>query len=740
MAKRQRYQRGALRQEPIDLSPSNMSAGIQARGAVATALGQMAEFLNKKAQEQAIQRGTQMVQNLGSQQALAQIAASGGPSNIEQKQAFAVASKFAAGEIETQARLEINRLALEADTKNMPMDQFNSQLKSVVEGFSAGMADADPEQAMVLQQELMSLSQIAQTSYAGKLQTKLNEQMEGETIKGIQARINQINVIAASADVNKNNLYAQERTNLEEYMTVRGESPAEIQKKLIELDEEYITNAALADFARLPAAEQKAVVDELEGKALPGLSVDKTRTLRRKMAADIEKTTSQVTSTKKIIKQGLQDQVNILKAGGQSSLETKNKIYDLIQGLPDTDVDKALLMNDLGRFDIRAGTLDSVKTYAPTQIQAIANDLRTNGLQGSGDKGIDTGIEAEVIQDLESMAKTVSTQLKNDPLVHANKVGLIELKPLPVGASNQELIAGIEERKTQSRYIAEHYGIDTKFLTDEEETLMANSFNQGGINERLAIMGSIIEGFGNDAILVFEQVAPKNPEMAHIAGLVVDNNLAAAQYALKGLDIINSGYKPLDMSPEAIKVAYPELLGGAFNRVPEAIAPILETAKYIYVSRTDINMDETILNKERYVDALQMALGFNMKTGKGGIGTIRGQQVILPSGDVGMDADELSDFLEDDDALKKFIENNPNVDPRVARQIFQKPSEDEKPTEGNKGLFGSMIDTIYSKFDIYPVAVGNGIYEFHYEKGDARVHMTDKYGNVIVMDVRDYIQ
>lgn len=732
MARRQRYQRGALRQEPIDLSPSSMSAGIQARGAVTTALGQMQSFLEKKAQEQAIQRGTQMVQNLGAQQTLAQIAQAGGPSNIEQRQAFAVASKFAAGEIETQARLEINRLALEADAKNMPMDQFNSQLRSVVEGFSAGMADADPEQAMVLQQELMSLSQIAQSSYAGKLQTKLNEQMEGETIQGINARINQIDVIAATPDANKNKLYAQERANLEEYMTVRGQSPADIQKKLAELDKNFIKNAALADFARLSSAEQKAVVDDLEGKAIPGLSVDETRTLRRKMAADMEKTTSQVTSTKKIIKQGLQDQANILKAGGQSSLEAKNKIFDLIQGLPDTDVDKALLMNDLGRFDIRASILDSAKTYTPTQIQAIANDIRTNGLEGSGDKGIDTGLEAEVIQDLESMVKTVSTQLGNDPLVHANKVGLIELKPLPVGASNQELRAGIEERKTQSKYIAEHYGIPTMFLTDEEETLMANSLNEGDINQRLAVMGSIVEGFGDDAILVFEQIAPKNPSMAHIAGLVVDNNLAAAQYALVGKRAIDSGYKPLDMSYEAVKGTFPDLFGSAFNRVPEQIAPILEVAKLIYVSRTDVNLQQTSLDKDEYEIALQMALGYNMKTDKGGIGTIRDQQVILPSGDVGMDADELSDLLEDEDVLVKFKQNNPNVDETVANQIWQKPSVTRSGARGTQRF--------YQEFDIYPVAVGNGIYEFHYESGDARRFMTDKDGGPVLMDVRDYIQ
>ena len=97
MAELPRYKRGDVTQSIPGSDYRPVSAGS---GSV-EALGKMATFVNKKAEEQAIKRGTKAVQELDTDVVLDRIAEAGGPQNIEETQAYALANKLAVNDLET---------------------------------------------------------------------------------------------------------------------------------------------------------------------------------------------------------------------------------------------------------------------------------------------------------------------------------------------------------------------------------------------------------------------------------------------------------------------------------------------------------------------------------------------------------------------------------------------------------------------------------------------------------------
>ena len=94
----------------------------------------MGQFLFKEEERKAEQRGKQMVQDLGAQPVLKDLAKKGGPTNIEQRAAFATANRIAAAELETEAQLEIDKVLTQAEINKTPFSQVQSELTDITDG------------------------------------------------------------------------------------------------------------------------------------------------------------------------------------------------------------------------------------------------------------------------------------------------------------------------------------------------------------------------------------------------------------------------------------------------------------------------------------------------------------------------------------------------------------------------------------------------------------------------------
>lgn len=640
MAKRERYKKAGVKSEiPQTYNPA-MGQKAQSLGQVAQVFGQMSNFLQEKASVAAEVRGNQMVADLGTQSVLTNLAQKGGPTNIEERQAFAVASKYASQEMQTDARREISNILLNAEQNDLSNQVVKSQIDDLIDGFSASFSDFDPEEAVSLRASLSSIGSIASTNYNASYQQKLNKESQGRSIMGLNERVNQMSVIASMTDPNKPVLATDQLKDIEEFMRVHNFDESDISKQIIALEKQYTQDSLMSDFMQGSNDFRNEVISELTNNPLPGLTVDETRVFRNKLVAEAKVGTSKQTADKKIIRVQINDSIKIVTSGGRYDPGQYTAINQQIDALNDADVDKALLRKQIVEAEFRSKNLDAYRTSSPLEIQQALSEM--------GDP--QSGLQADMKSDMEKKLKAVNSALEKDPLLYANQVGVVKLTPIPMSGNSTatEVEAAIQQRLSDVEAISTHYGLSAAPLltADEAETINRqigyDPTNPNNRMKRLNVFTSIVESFGNNSYKVFQQISKDNPDYAYIGGMVSEGNYKAANLALLGSDLIEensvavAGYSTEDAGSVI------DDLGPAYNLSPQTKMVVIETAKRIYAG-FQAQSGKITWDEDNYKKALQMATGFNPDTGAGGIGEVGASQVVLPSR---MTEDQLSQAIE----------------------------------------------------------------------------------------------
>jgi|GEM_PF-2596360 len=628
MAKRERYKKVGVKSEiPQTYNPA-MGQKAQSLGQVAQVFNQMGEFVQKRANIAAEVRGNEMVADLGAQSVLTNLSQKGGPTNIEERQAFAVASKYASQEMQTDARREISNILLNAEQNDLSNQVVDAQINDLIDGFSASFSDFDAEEAVSLRASLSSIGSIAATNYNASYQTKLNEQSQGRSIMGLNERINQMSVIASMTDANKSILAGDQIKDIEEFMRVHNFDESKISAQVIALQKQYVQDSLMSDFMQGSNDFRNEVISELTNNPLPGLTVDETRVFKNKLVAEAKVGTSKQTAEKKIIRAQLADIVKLLTGGGKYNSGQYTAIQQKIDALNDTDVDKILLQKQLTEAEYRSKNLDAYRTSSSLEIQQALSKMGNP----------QSGVQADIKSDMEKKLKAVNSALEKDPLLYANQVGVVKLTPIPMSGNSTatEVEAAIQQRLSDVETISTHYGLSAAPLltADEAETINRqigyDPTNPNNRIKRLNVFTSIVESFGNNSYKVFQQVSKDNPDYAYIGGMVSEGNFKAANLALLGSDLIEensvaaAGYSTEDAGGVI------DDLGSAYNLSPQTKMVVIETAKRIYAG-FQAQSGKITWDEDNYKKALQMATGFNPDTGAGGVEEVGASEVVLPS-------------------------------------------------------------------------------------------------------------
>lgn len=705
-----RYQRAGIRAaQPGQVDFANFREGARLGQTISQQVDRMSDFVYKEQQLQAQQRGREIVGEMGAQPVLETLKGAGGPTTIGEREAYSVANRVAAAEIETEARTEINRIVTEGQNAGKSYSSIKTELADVVDGFPAALSNLDPETAGLLRNQLQNVANQADIRYNSWASARAVKASQGRALVGIAERQQEALRIAASTQDPTARAAAVSNAiaDIATYMRGLQFDEGAISRMILTTREQAATDGTIAAFQRLGTLEdQQAYLTELMANPPAELGVEKTRTLARSLNAEVNNKISVLNGETRDISSDIKDLTTILTEGGDPNPEAILAIESRISQLPGPM--QSEVSQELAQFKTVQGYTEAFRKMSPAMLQTSINDMRS-GIDGLGGEGIDTMTETRVMQSAEGLLTTMNTEIQKDPISWATRVGHIKFNPLDL-TTDQTASTSIKERIASARTAQAILGGPLRFLTNEEASALSTQMTEGNRITRMQILGGITRHFGTHSTDVLAELAGVNPELAHVGGLVNMGAMQTANTALAGFDLIKDGSKAPGTTTDNARGIYIGLVGQGLQFQAGARASGFKVAEAIY-TKMAFDAGTAEFDEKMWESAVQIAFGFDQRTGKGGFDEVRDRQVLLPAQ---LNADQFETMLEDFtlDGLKR--------------------------NTGLENIDAGVLENIKDNDRVFPVLLDEGRYYLMTDVNGVPRHFTDTDGNPIIVDALKY--
>lgn len=238
------------------------------------------------------------------------------------------------------------------------------------------------------------------------------------------------------------------------------------------------------------------------------------------------------------------------------------------------------------------------------------------------------------------MAQTLLTnmrqELKSDPLGWADRVGMVEVRPVDF-STPESAKASLELRVKQADGIARHYGLEPKYLRDDERQKLAADIEAGG-DTTLDAMRKIATAAGDHTQAILSEVSKNSPTAAIVGGMVTETGMSgAARDAADGLALRREpGFQSVAPSKAETRSAVTSALGSALAASPKTETAIIDATNAIYEVRAR-KQQLTSFDSGVWSQALREVIGERKVDGKtyGGIvdsdpSWTGGRKIMLP--------------------------------------------------------------------------------------------------------------
>ena len=612
MARLPRYQKAGI--SAID--PGRVEfAGLRERQRFSESIGRMAAFVEREVEERQIKR------------------------TREEEEARKLQQRISVDTLLTNASVEMTKLYNESEAAELPYAQFQAQAQDLFDGYAASLEELDPDFAPFAMNDLNKIVALKGEQYSVVDQKRVVAEMRALATTGLEERVNTAMYLANSESFN-DQLASNEITEIAAFMEANQFSPGEIAKATSNLRRDLYKENAIASFERLTSIEEKQ--DYIEKLNIRQLGPDGTRDMAKSLQTKLNTEISRTQSLARDVKSDIKEQTRILTKGGTPS---KAEIADLENKVSQFEMYDPELRQEMDNFEFLNERLTPMKLMTPLQVQQELLQIE-QGVAGQGEAGLDTMQEVELASAARGLLNEMTSAIEKDPLAYAARVGHIELAPLNI--DDPRMVA---DRVAQSRQIAGIYGITPTYLTDAESDQMANVLSEGDSITKMAVLESVVTNFSDKSPDVFAQIAPKKPELAHIGGLVKLKKMDVARVALQGIDRIEEGNKPIDFTPTNTNFMYQDATETAFNFQPEAKSATREVANAIYAQKA-FERGLEVFDSALWEESINLAVGYDPRTGKGGLQEVRGTITLLPPE---LDAGKMEDMLDEitaDDILQ----------------------------------------------------------------------------------------
>lgn len=238
------------------------------------------------------------------------------------------------------------------------------------------------------------------------------------------------------------------------------------------------------------------------------------------------------------------------------------------------------LSNDLAQAENMLAFQKAARTETPAALEAWVAQERAALEGGQADPH-----RVQRLTSGEALLTTMRTELKQDPIGWADRVGLIKVEPLDF--SNAETAGTtMKTRIAQADEIAQTYGQEPVYLRPDEKRALSAAAAQGG-EQMLSIASAISSSAGERTPKVIAEIAEQAPVVAFIAGHV---NLAgmtpAARDAADGVALIKTeGFKALAPSKDKSRQAAAQVLRNVLSDMPRDEEAVIAAANAAYEIR-----------------------------------------------------------------------------------------------------------------------------------------------------------
>ena len=384
-------------------------------------------------------------------------------------------------------------------------------------------------------------------------------------------------------------------------------------------------------------------IDQREG----ALSVAKKD--NRLSVEDIEKLethfkTSSSTSTK-LINSELTKMDNMADNGILPNMTTLNDYMKTGEAL-----NKPEIIIKAQKIKAKVALVQSLNLMTPLQIEDFLTETRAK--IAANKDGTSTAL-FDQLKTAENYLAKLKTDLEKDSIMAVSKRGTFNIETIDFNefASNpQENFETFKDlmikRKSQAESIGAIYGIESKFLSENEATQITAALAKMENATQIKFMSQIlVEGFGNAAPDVFAQLQEKDQFLAHIGGLsIISENMPN-----KAIDLAIEGYLLNKQANIDIKVSDTDkrlTISKYKNIFPENLETfnnIVGTADNIYAAMyfNSPKYKTGQFDKKLYDKAMNMSLGANGKYG--GVADYNNNAVHVP---MWLKNDEFDDFVD----------------------------------------------------------------------------------------------
>lgn len=197
------------------------------------------------------------------------------------------------------------------------------------------------------------------------------------------------------------------------------------------------------------------------------------------------------------------------------------------------------------QFNLLQQTQALTQNYSKMSPQQLQNEVIDLRAKASGSKD---GVTVEMRNQMDVAEQTLNKMIsgvRDDRMTYASRAGITDIGSITDGDGNIDPI-GIKKRMAASDMLDQHFGFRGDVLTKPEADAFVNSMNTGSVDEQLGRARAIAEAFGPRAMDVFAQVDKKDPSIAYIGGLAVDNP-EVARKALEGRKLFRDNPKGVDL-------------------------------------------------------------------------------------------------------------------------------------------------------------------------------------------------